>query len=140
MSSIVECVAAYLHQCPYMDNTRQVNIDRYDPSCGYSVSPVGQTVATRYMDGSQVIESDFVLYLTDAANDDGERIENSAFLERVFAWIEEQSRRRNLPDLGTGRTARRLTAANGMLFETMQDGTAVYQLQIKLTYFQKGER
>lgn len=138
--SVVESVVEYLRTCPYMDHTQQVNIDRYDPECGYSVSPTGQTVAVSYMDGSRVIESDFVLYLTDQANDDGERIENSVFLEHVFSWLEEQSRRRNLPALGAGKKARKLTAANGMLFATQEDGTAVYQLQLKLTYFQKGAR
>ena len=140
MSSVIEGVAAFLAGCPHLDNAQQINIDRYDPACGYSVSPTGQAVAKQYLDGSAVIESSFEFYFTDFANDDGERLENSIFLEQTANWIRQQAQRRNPPNLGEGRQARRLEASNGMLFATQDDGTAVYQLQLKLTYFQKGDR
>lgn len=144
MSSIIARVAAYLQQCPCMNdaqpaNAQQTAMDRYDVARGYALWPVGQKVVARYMDGSQEIESGFALRLTDAASEDGTRMQNSACLEEVFAWIEQQSQRGLLPDLGQGRTARKMTA-NGMLPETMQGGAAAYQLQIQLTYFERGER
>lgn len=64
------------------------------------------------------------------------------FYEAFSRWVEIQNRRpRHLPELSDGRSAQKVeVTTSGYPFLVDDHGTARYQIQMKLTYFEKGER
>ena len=70
-----------------------------------------------------------------------QNVDNQAFYEGLAAWLERKSKLRQFPNIGTGRTARSIEiSSTAYPFVVDEHGTARYQLQLKLTYFQKGDR
>ena len=110
----------------------------------YSVDtvPTKETVK-RYLDGSAVKQYLFTLASREFRADDIQgNTENLAFYEAFSRWVEIQNRRpRHLPELSDGRSARKVeVTTSGYPFLVDDHGTARYQIQMKLTYFEKGER
>ena len=68
-------------------------------------------------------------------------VDNQAFYEGLSSWLESKSKRRQFPDIGMGRTVRTIEiSSTAYPFIVDDHGTARYQLQLRLTYFQKGDR
>ena len=118
--SIIEAVRKYLQTCPLLKGGT-LNVDFLPPEAAtYSVDVVPvKPVLKAYMDGSS----------------------QRQFLFVEFAeWLDKQNRIRSFPDLGDGRNARKLeVTTSGYVFAPDTD-TARYQIQCRLSYFQKGER
>lgn len=111
----------------------------------YSVEVVPcKEVVKRYRDGSSVKEFAFVLASREFYQDDiGQNTDNLSFYEDFAQWVEEGNRRgaKRLPPLAPGRTAQRVeVTSTGYPFLVDEQGTARYQIQMKLIYFQKGAR
>ena len=69
-----------------------------------------------------------------------QQLDNLCFFEEFAEWLDKQNRTRSFPDLGDGRNARKLeVTTSGYVFAPDTD-TARYQIQCRLSYFQKGER
>lgn len=141
--SIVEAIRAWLRTYPPLADGR-LGVDFLpEDAQTYSVDtePV-QPVVKRYMDGSAVKQYAFVLasreFHADAIT---QNIENSAFYDAFSSWVEGQNRARNFPVLEAGRTARRIeVTSSGYPFQAYDEGTARYQIQLRLTYFERGDR
>jgi len=70
-----------------------------------------------------------------------ENTNTHAFNEALSAWVEGQCKRRAFPGLGESRRAQSIeVSSTAYPFIVDEHGTARYQLQLVLTYFQKGER
>ena len=66
-------------------------------------------------------------------------ISNSGFFERLEDWMRVQTKRRALPKLPGSRMAQKLEAiSTGYLYNATAT-EAHYQIQCRLTYYQKGE-
>lgn len=96
----------------------------------------------RYLDGSSLRQFLFVLSSREFKGEDiRQNTDNLAFYEAFAAWVLRQDRLRQFPELGTGRQARRIEAASsGYPFQVDEQGTARYQIQLRLEYFQRGAR
>lgn len=98
-------------------------------------------VVQRYMDGSTIREKAFVLAATqDYSSDTLSQIANSGFWEDFADWVEEQNRRRNYPAMKTGQTPRKIEITTTHYLYGTTENTARYQVQMRLTYYQKGAR
>lgn len=109
----------------------------------YSVDSVPcKEEVKRYLDGSSVRQFLFVLSSREFKGEDiGQNVDNLAFYEAFAAWVLHQDHTRNFPDLGEGRRARKIeVATSGYPFQVDEQGTARYQIQLRLEYFQKGTR
>lgn len=109
----------------------------------YSVDTVPTTeIVKRYLDGSSIRQFLFCVSSREFYSDNiVQNIDNQAFYEGLAAWLERKSKLRKFPDIGTGRTVRSIEiSSTAYPFVVDEHGTARYQLQLKLTYFQKGDR
>lgn len=140
--TIIESIRKYLGGCPLLANGK-LNVDFLPPEAAtYSVdvTPVSPIVKS-YLDGSSIRQFAFVLATrTYYGVDIRQQIDNLGFFEVFGNWIETQNRKRVFPDLGDGKISQKLEVTTyGYIFAPETD-TARYQIQCKLTYFQKGEK
>ena len=107
----------------------------------YSVEavPVAE-VLRKYLDGSTVRQFAFVLASREFYSENiAQNTDNLEFYEELSHWVAQQKRK--LPDLGEGRKAAKIEILSpGYMFYGDDQGTARYQIQMKLTYNQKGTR
>lgn len=109
----------------------------------YSVDTVPTTeIVKRYLDGSSIRQYLFCVSSREFYSDNiAQNVDNQAFYEGLAAWLERKSKLRQFPNIGTGRTVRSIEiSSTAYPFVVDEHGTARYQLQLKLTYFQKGDR
>lgn len=110
----------------------------------YSVDSVpGPETVKQYLDGSAVRQFDFVLASRVFWGDQiGQNTDNLEWYEAFSAWVRRQNQRpKHLPELGPGRTARKVeVTTSGYPFQVSENGMARYQIQLKMTYFEKGAR
>lgn len=114
-------------------NIPKVNTDKTDKEASsYALAPTGNSVTTRDVLGVVRYEHDYVFYAKEATENEINRQENYDFLEDFSAWIEEQNENDNLPVLSGKYKAESLSVSNIILFDVYDDGTGLYQVQIKL--------
>ena len=109
----------------------------------YSVDTVPTTeIVKRYLDGSSIRQFLFCVSSREFYSDNiAQNVDNQTFYEGLAAWLERKSKLRQFPDIGTDRTVRSIEiSSTAYPFVVDEHGTARYQLQLKLTYFQKGDR
>ncbi len=110
----------------------------------YSVDSVpGPEIVKRYLDGSAVKQFDFVLASREFFGDSiGQNADNLQWYEEFSAWVAQQNRRpKHLPELMPGRRAQKVeVTTSGYPFQMTSEGKARYQIQLKMTYFEKGAR
>lgn len=110
----------------------------------YSVDSVpGPEVVKRYLDGSAIRQFDFVLASREFYGDQiAQNADNLDWYEAFSDWVKTQNRRpKHLPELEGNRTARAVeVTTSGYPFQVSDDGRARYQIQLKLTYFERGTR
>lgn len=139
--TVIECLRQYFMTFPGLAGER-LDIDclRSQPD-SYSIDNVPcQSVMQRYLDGSTVrcclfTISGRMMYGADLKNQQ----ENMAFFEDMESWLTEQELFLRLPDLGEKRKARSLEVTSSAYPFTVDEdeGTARYQMQLKLTYLQE---
>ena len=114
-----------------------------EEATSYSVDTVPTTeIVKRYLDGSSIRQYLFCVSSREFYSDNiAQNVDNQAFYEGLSSWLERKSKRRQFPDIGTGRTVRSIEiSSTAYPFIVDDHGTARYQLQLRLTYFQKGDR
>ena len=129
--TIIGALQEYLDQCPLLEG-RRLNVDyltRRPLTYMISPSPVDSLVR-QYHGGSAMRQFVFVLASSNLYG----------FFERLEDWMRVQTKRRALPQLPGSRMAQKLEAiSTGYLYNATAT-EAHYQIQCRLTYYQKGER
>lgn len=135
--SIIEGIKSFIASCPYLTEMAAIytNYTDSEPD-NYGIADYGEgEPVSVYMDGSMVCQHNFALYFRTYTNSDRERIEATGFFEKFSDWLDEQTKARNLPDLGEGKAAESVRASNAMLYQQDEDGAkGLYQAQFILTY------
>lgn len=135
--SIIEGIKSFIASCPYLTEMAAIytNYTDSEPD-NYGIADYGEgEPVSVYMDGSMVCQHNFALYFRTYTNSDRERIEATGFFEKFSDWLDDQTKKRNLPDLGEGKSAESVRAANAMLYQQDEDGVkGLYQAQFILTY------
>ena len=140
--TIIEAVRKYLEGCPLL-NGGKLNVDFLpEEAATYSVDVVPvKPVVKAYLDGSSKRQFLFV-FATRAYYGDHirQQLDNLCLFEAVEDWVDKQNHARNFPDLASGRTVQKMeVTTSGYVFAPDTD-TARYQIQCKLSYFQKGDK
>lgn len=140
--TIIEAVRTYLATCPLLTGGK-LSVDFLPPEAAtYSVDVVPvQPIVKRYVDGSS--KRQFLFVLATRAYYGAhvrQQIDNLCFFEDFEEWVGGQNRAHSYPNLGEGRTGQKLeVTTSGYVFAPDTD-TARYQIQCRLSYYQKGER
>lgn len=102
----------------------------------YSLDSDPSYTVTTYLDGTQAVERVYVIASREAIGDDiAQNISNLEWYDGLAAWIRQQRRIRNWPDIGQGRTVSNISVVSTPYpFIVSEDGEARYQIQIKLNY------
>lgn len=142
--TIIESIRAWLRTYPPLESGR-LGVDYLpEEAKTYSIDTVpSKEIFKKYVGGSAQKQYLFTLASREFRVDDIQgNIENMAFYEGFSRWVEAQNRRpKHLPELSDGRTALRVeVTTSGYPFMVDDHGTARYQIQCKLTYFEKGLR
>lgn len=140
----IEAVRAWLRTYPPLAEGRMCVDYLPEDAQTYSVDSVpGPEVVTRYLDGSSIRQLDFVLASRVFYGDQiAQNTDNLEWYEAFSDWVRAQNRRpKHLPQLADGRMARAVeVTTSGYPFQVSDDGRARYQIQLKLTYFERGTR
>lgn len=138
--TIIESIRKYLEGCPLL-NGGKLNVDflpEEATACSVDVVPV-KPVVKAYLDGSSKRQFLFV-FATRAYYGDHirQQLDNLCLFEAFEEWLDQQNRARSFPDLGEGRTVQKMeVTTSGYVFAPDTD-TARYQIQCRLSYFQRG--
>ena len=134
--SIIKALQDYLTGYDGMElkPINQVLTDRTDERIGsYALAPSGNGRMTTDILGNKTLENNYVFYAKEAVANEVDRQDNYDFLEDFSDWLDDQNDAGNLPVLPGRYEAESLEVANAMLFDINEDGTGLYQVQIKLT-------
>lgn len=141
--TIIEALRGWLRTYPPLSKGRLAVDFLPKQAQTYSVDSVPcKEEVRRYLDGSSLRQFLFTLSSREFKGEDiGQNVDNLAFYEGFSTWVMEQNRARRFPQLGEGRTARKIeVTTSGYPFQVDDHGTARYQIQLRLEYFQKGKR
>lgn len=129
--SILRAVQTYLEGFCGMKFLTDQAIGEVD---SIAVMPTGNGQIKRDVIGGTSYQNNYVINVCESKTDEVDRAETHDLLERLQDWIDEQSRQGNFPKLPDPFMVEEITASNGMLFEVMDNGLGLYQIQIKLTF------
>lgn len=136
--SIIEGMREYIAACPLMSEfekgRRHIDWTSADDD-NYGIFPDTDHKLEEYVDGTQIRQYVCQITIRKFSTLDADRLKNSAFMERLQSWFDEQYENDNLPQLPKGCTADEIEAANAMLSEmdiTGKKGT--YTVQIIMKY------
>ena len=126
--SILKALQDYLAGYEGMRPMR-ILTDRVEESESYAVAPTGNMRVTEDILGNRTYDNDYVFLARECNADEVDRQDNYDFLEGLFEWLEEAP----MPTLPGSYEAEKITPSNIMLMDIGDDGTGIYQVQIKLT-------
>ena len=140
--SIVQALRDYFLTCPLLGRYA-VGVDWLpDHGIAFSVDPSpGSAVIQRYVGGDSIRQYLFVLRSIQGYGADVlQNLGNCGLFEALAEWMETQTRSRQLPNLGAGRTALALEAQSTGYLMTGGPDAGQYQIQCRLVYYQPRER
>ena len=142
--TIIEAIRGWLRSYPPLADGR-LGVDCLpEEAKTYSIDAIpGPEIVKQYLDGSTVKQFDFVLASRVFWGDQIiQNTDNLEWYENFSVWVKQQNQKpKHLPELGEYRTAQKIeVTTSGYLFQVSEDGKARYQIQLKLTYYEKGER
>lgn len=139
--SSLEKMRAFVGSYPDADILGQLSIDYTDqvPNCG-GLFPSGLVEVRRRTDllGNVSVDNqyNFALYtvLEKSPDEDYGATYNAEWLMGFQEWVQEQSARGLAPSFGDEPREERITAQNGAIFSAEGEGTAVYAMQLSVTF------
>lgn len=137
-NSIIQAIKDYMETCPLVDEFAQINVDYLSEETDYSIEATSaETIVKNYIGGSSLRQFVFIFSSKKAYGQDVlQNMENSGFYERFSDWVEEQTRKKSLPELPDGKRAVELTTkTHSYIVQTGYD-KAQYQIECRLYYMQ----
>lgn len=107
------------------------SLNKYASSDLLAPSGNGKTVID--IVGNKTFENNYVFYASEAAVDEVDHQGNHDFLEEFIDWLDERNDIEHLPELPGRYIAESIEVTNAMLYNIDEDGTGLYQIQVKLT-------
>lgn len=139
---IIDGIRNYIRNCPYLQeffNAVKVNVDYLaEEPTSYSIEEVPcNPIIKKYVNGDSIRQYEFIFCSRESYGSDVlQNINNCGFYEDFSNWIEEQNLIGNLPILDDKECRSIECLTTGYAFQTDVD-KARYQIQMKITYFQK---
>lgn len=144
MITIMSAISDYIRTCPFLDMfddaITKLNIDFLGGDVdSYSIEEVPSApIVKRYVDGSSNRQFEFIFCSREPYSEDIlQNIDNSGFYEQLADWFELNTNNKILPKLDSNKNAEKIEMlTHGYLLHNTQN-TARYQIQCRLTYYQK---
>lgn len=136
--STIESLKTFVSTYPHLNALADLSVDSLSADAvNYSIDPLpGARVIETDILGNKTREYPFAFTSREVTVDDLSRIANNGFFENFAEWLEDQTDKENLPNLGTNKKAESIEAASwGYLYQRDEnDQTGIYQIICKLTY------
>lgn len=137
--SIIESVKEYMSECPLLKDGK-INVDFLDShDANYTIEPIPcEPVVKHYIGGSTLRQYEFILASREFFGTDVvQNIQNSAFYEDFAKWIEDNNRDKKFPVMSDDQSAEKIEVLTHGCLMTEDAKTAVYQIQLKMSYIQE---
>lgn len=137
--NIIEEVKSLINRAPNIhDFSSGLYIDYTEQTPGnFGLFSNGETVLKKFINGTELHQHNFVLYATNQAYNDYDRLNNSSFLLDLTNYLH------GLRNIETDNgTIEKITCANGMVFSVPSgdfESGCTYQLQINAIYHTHNE-
>ena len=106
-----------------------------------AIIPIGETVVESYIDGSKLVNYDFIWAVMFSVSEDTDSTNTDSMFElrKWQDWIGEQNENGSLPDFGCGYDMHEIKNLAGMpnLAQTYENGKGKYQFPARLVYLKK---
>lgn len=137
--SIGESVVAWLKGYDGgFELTDQISTDRLEAAPeAYGIFKMPSDDVRNFVNGSRDVTAHYLLMARQPAQTNRMRVDNHKWLEGLERWIREQTMRRNLPDLGDGRTCFTVSVADSYAAEDQGDAEITYQISVAVNYFEE---
>lgn len=145
--SIIEALAEYIKQCPFLELYNDVvkmyaDYSNTEEATTYTIEEniTSNPIKTRYTNGATQRTYLFSFSSTESFGTDFDvNIKNIDFYDKFAQWLEDNSNNKILPVLDGKKQALKIEAlTNGYLFTNATDlSTGHYTIQCRLTYFQE---
>lgn len=137
--AVIENVRTWLRT--YEGLKGRLDVDCLDEDADtYSIDTIPcEETLKKYRDGSRRKQFQFAVSSRRYYGQDIDtNVDNLQFFEDLTAWIENKEAMRQLPEMDKGKTALKIVVTSTAYpFVVSEDGTARYQLQMRLEYFQR---
>jgi hypothetical protein len=90
-----------------------------------------------FVDGSRDATVNYLFLARQPSQTDSLRKDAHEWLEGLEGWIWAQNMRRNLPDMGAGRTCFGVSVTSSYTAEEQSDAEITYQLMLAINYFEE---
>ena len=128
--SILRAIQTFLSGYPGMRPVQILTDGVAQDAESYAVAPSGNIRIQEDIVGNRTYENDYIFLARECTADEADRAGNYDFLEGLYNWLEEGG----VPVLPGDYEAESVVPSNVMLMEIGDDGTGIYQVQIKLTF------
>lgn len=140
-STALEKMRDFIATFPEWDVLSQLTIDYTDkvPDCA-GLFPNGLVEVSRNYDilgnASVTNQYNFALYtvMEKAPNEDEGATDNAEWTLAFQQWVQAMSTTHRAPTFGDEPLAERMTAQNGAIYSADDEGTAVYVIQLSVTF------
>lgn len=140
----LEKVQAWLKTFPKAESLEGFHVDYTDKVPGnVGILPDGLVEVRRKKDITGYVsvtnQYNFGLYCVfeKAPGDNDGAAKNEDWIVDLQEWVQEQSATGSAPVFGDNPSIEKISAQNGTLFETDEDGTAVYVVQLSVQFIKK---
>lgn len=135
----IEAIERFFAACPLLEDYGGLRVDFLDEAVkSYSINPYlsGSVTIKTYTDGAEIRQYPFYFESTEPYSRSAiDTRRNSEWYEEFASWIEEQNKNKNFPDIQG--VIKIEILSDGYMVDAAQD-TAVYQIQLRLLYYRKG--
>lgn len=140
---ILDSIRNFIMACPYLKAIDSgVNVNYLsDQADTYSINQEpDEIIIKKYVNGDTLREYNFILVSKEIYTDDVmKNIKISSFYEEFLDWLEEQTNKGNLPNLGENKKAISAEAINNGHVVKVENDKVIYQIKCKLIYLREGE-
>ncbi len=140
---MIENIRQWLRTCPLISKDDVFNINHLEAdTISYTIDNVpGITVLQSYLNGDSIRQKSFVIASRqEYSNDVLNNISATGFWDDFELWIENQNKLKNYPTMKAGQKIQSIYVTSSYYLYSTGPDTARYQIQITVTYYQKGER
>ena len=140
--SVIGSIRAFVNTCPFLGEFDALVGVEYLPentkSFVVEASITDNPIQRRYLNGDTIRRFNFVFASREYFGQDMvENMDVAEFYEKFSDWLEECSAKNTLPDLGSGREARKIQALTNGYVLNADESKARYQIQCQLVYYQE---
>lgn len=137
IKTVIESIREYFDNCPLLKADAKLNLDYLGlEEVEYAIysEPVNPIIK-KYVDGDELKQHTFVFAVKNLMSDSYiTQLENISFFDRFIQWVEQNNKKRKLPQLEGKRQAQRLEILTNGYLIAQDEGKAQYQIQMRLIY------